>query len=237
MIKVSINTEQQKELERFRVLASSKDSEKALMLLLSSEGKNVSQISKALKRNPHTVRDWLKRYNLDGIKGLGRKYSPGRPDEKRAILKAHIKEILLDSPVKHGYQDHVWSVPLIVCDAASKLDLSVSGDTVTRALKVMGYSYKRPSKTVPARAPAKNEKAEMVQTMIEGIKGMLSKEETEIYALDESHFSTEPYLVRGWFKKRWPPQNRNKLQARKSHILWVLKSGDSEILLEEIKAI
>ncbi len=237
MIKVSINTEQQKELERFRVLASSKDSEKALMLLLSSEGKNVSQISKALKRNPHTVRDWLKRYNIDGIKGLGRKYSPGRPDEKRAILKAHIKEILLDSPVKHGYQDHVWSVPLIVCDAASKLDLSVSGDTVTRALKVMGYSYKRPSKTVPARAPAKNEKAEMVQTMIEGIKGMLSKEETEIYALDESHFSTEPYLVRGWFKKRWPPQNRNKLQARKSHILWVLKSGDSEILLEEIKAI
>ncbi len=237
MIKVSIDTEQQKELERFRALASSKDSEKALMVLLSSEGKNVSQISKALKRNPHTVRDWLKRYNIDGIKGLGRKYSPGRPDEKRAILKAHIKEILLDSPVKHGYQDHVWSVPLIVCDAASKLDLSVSGDTVTRALKVMGYSYKRPSKTVPARAPAKNEKAEMVQTMIEGIKGILSKGETEIYALDESHFSTEPYLVRGWFKKRWPPQNRNKLQARKSHILWVLKSGDSEILLEEIKAI
>jgi len=237
MIKVSIDTEQQKELERFRALASSKDSEKALMVLLSSEGRNVSQISKALKRNPHTVRDWLKRYNIDGIKGLGRKYSPGRPDEKRAKLKAHIKEILLDSPVKHGYQDHVWSVPLIVYDAASKLDLSISGDTVTRALKVMGYSYKRPSKTVPARAPTKNEKAEMVQTMIEGIKDILSKGETEIYALDESHFSTEPYLVRGWFKKRWPPQNRNKLQARKSHILWVLKSGDSEILLEEIKAI
>jgi len=33
-------------------------------------------------------------------------------------------------------------------------------------------------------------------------KDRLSKGETEIYALDESHFSTEPYLVRGWFKKR-----------------------------------
>ena len=103
MIKVSINAEQQKEIKRFRTLASPKDSEKALMVLLSSEGENVSRISKALKRNPHTVRDWLKRYNLDGIKGLGRKYSPGRPNEKRAKLKAHIKEILLDSPVKHGY--------------------------------------------------------------------------------------------------------------------------------------
>jgi len=237
MIKVSISSEQKKELEQFRTLASSKDSEKALMVLLSSEGKKVSQIADTLKRNPHTVRDWLKRYNGAGIKGLSRKYSPGRPDDKRTKLKAHIKEILPDSPVEHGYQDHVWSVPLIVHDAASKLNLSVSGDTVTRALHAMGYSYKRPSKAVPARAPDKKEKAERIQAMIKEIKGILSKGETEIYALDESHFSTEPYLVRGWFKKRWPPQNRDKLSQRKSHILWVLKSGDTEILLEEIKAI
>lgn len=237
MIKVSLNKEQQKELKQFRSLASSGDSEKALMVLLSSDGKKVSQIAKILKRNPHTVRDWLKRYNVSGLKGLSRKYSSGRPDEKRAKLKAHIQEILGDSPVEHGYQDHVWSVPLIVHDAALKLDLSVSGDTVTRALNTMGYSYKRPTKAVPARAPDKKEKAERVKSMIEEIKGILSKGKTEIYALDESHFSTEPYLVRGWFKKRWPPPDRDKLQKGKSHILWMLKSGDTEVLLEEVKTI
>jgi transposase len=237
MIKVSITKEQQKELAQFRSLASSKNSEKALMVLLSSEGKKVSQIAQTLKRNPHTVRDWLKRYNNAGLKGLNRKYSPGRPDEKRAKLKEHIQEVLGDSPVEHGYQDHVWSVPLIVHDAALKLDLSVSGDTVTRALKAMGYSYKRPTKTVSARAADKKEKTERVKVMVEEIKGILSKGETEIYALDESHFSTEPYLVRGWFKKRWPPQNRDKLQKGKSHILWMLKSRDTEVLLEEVKTI
>ena len=237
MITVSINKEKRLELARFRALASSKNSEKALIVLLSSEGKSVSQIADTLKRNPHTVRDWLKRYNADGLKGLSRKYSPGRPDEKRAKLKNHIREILRDSPVDHGYKDQVWSVPLIVYDAASKLNLSVSGDTVTRALNDMGYSYKRPTKTVPARAPTKKEKAERIQSMIEEIKDILSEGDTEIYALDESHFSTEPYLVRGWFKKRWPPQNRDKLQERKSHILWMLKSGDTKILLEEIQTI
>ena len=237
MIKVSITKEQQKELKQFRSLASSKDSEKALMVLLSSEGEKVSQIAKTLKRNPHTVRDWLKRYNANGLKGLSRRYSPGRPDEKRAKLKAHIQEVLGDSPVDHGYQDHVWSVPLIEHDAALKLGLSVSGDTVTRALNDMGYSYKRPAKTVPARAPDKKEKAERVKSMIEEIKGILSKGETEIYALDESHFSTKPYLVRGWFKKRWPPQDRDKLQEGKSHILWMLKFGNTEVLLEEVKTI
>ena len=235
LITVSITKEQRKELEQFRISASSKNSEKALMVLLSSEGKKVSQIAKTLKRNPHTVRDWLKRYNAAGLKGLNRKYSPGRPDEKRAKLKAHIREIIDDSPVEHGYKDHVWSVPLIVHDAAAKLNLSVSKDTVIRALNSMGYSYKRPSKTVPARAPTKEEKAKKIQAMIEEIKAILSKGETEIYALDESHFSTEPYLVRGWFKKKWPPQNRDKLQKRKSYILWALESGNTKVLLEEIK--
>lgn len=237
MIKVSINKEQRKDLEKFRSLSSSKNSEKALMVLLSSEGKKVSQIARVLKRNPHTVRDWLKRYNAHGIAGLNRKYSPGRPDEKRAKLKEHIQKILPDSPTKHGYQDHVWSVPLIVYDAKSKINLSISGDTVTRALNAMGYTYKRPSKTVPARAPDKEEKVERVQSMIEEIKTILAKGETEIYALDESHFSTEPYLVRGWFKKRWPPQDRDQLQKGKSHILWCLKFGDTEVLLEKVKAL
>jgi len=83
MIKVSINKGQKKELERYRKLASSKDSEKALMILLNSDGLGVIQIAKILKRNPHTIRDWLKRYIASGIKGLDRKYSPGRPDKKR----------------------------------------------------------------------------------------------------------------------------------------------------------
>ena len=46
MIKVSINKKQQKDIERFRCLASSKDSEKALMVLLSSEGKKFPKLLK-----------------------------------------------------------------------------------------------------------------------------------------------------------------------------------------------
>ena len=235
MIKVTLSKEEKKELEQFRTLASSKDSEKALMVLLNAEGQKVSQIAKGLKRNPHTVRLWLKRYKEEGIKGLSRRYSPGRPDRKRIRVKAHIGEIIGHSPTDYGYQEYVWTVPLIVHDIKVRLSLTVSSDTVTRALKDMGYSYKRPTKTVPVRAPDKQEKAQKIQSMVKEIKALLSKGETVIYALDESHFSTEPYLVRGWFKKRWPPQDSNKFQKRKSHVLWMLKSGNTAILLEKIK--
>lgn len=80
------------------------------------------------------------------------------------------------------------------------------------------------------------EKKIKIDSIVAGIQSLLAESDTEIYALDESHFSTEPYLVRGWFKKRWPSQDRDE-QARKSHILWMLEFHDTKILLEEIKTI
>ena len=83
IVKIQLSDKQRKELENFRRQASSKDSEKALMVLMNADGKSAPHIAKLLKRHPHTVRDWLNRYKACGIKGLNRKYSPGRPNEKR----------------------------------------------------------------------------------------------------------------------------------------------------------
>jgi transposase len=225
------------ELENFRRQASSKDSEKALMVLMNAEGRSVPQVAKLLKRYPHTVRDWLKRYQAYGIKGLKREFSPGRPNDKRKKLMKYIETIISDPPTIHGYQENTWTVLLIAHAAKRDLNMEVSKDTVIRALKDMGYTYKRPAKTVPGTASSPEEKRTAIRQIVSEILELVKRKDCEIYALDESHFSTEPYLVQGWFKKRWPPQDSNKLQARKSHILWMLKSGDSEILLEEVKAI
>ncbi len=235
MIKIQLTIEQRKELERFRHQVSSKDSEKILMVLMNAEGKSVADISSILKRNPHTVRDWLKRYSADGLPGLSRKYSPGRPNDKRNLVKERIKEIIGNSPEKYGYMDSVWTVPLIAHDIKESLNISASNDTVIRALKNMGYTYKRPSKKVPPNAPTREEKVKSIKKMIGKIEELVIDEDSVIYALDESHFSTEPYIVQGWFFKRWPPQNSHKQKERKSHILWMLEFEDTKVLLEKIE--
>ncbi len=234
MIRVSINKDQKEELEKIRSTASNKNSEKALMVLLSAEGMSVAQISQQLKRHPHTIRDWLKRYNSNGINGLNRNYSPGRPAQKRIETEDHIEKIINSSPIKQGYREHVWSVPLITHHINIKLSQKISQDTVKRALKKLGYVYKRPSKSVPARAPSKEEKQKRIESIIKEIKKLMKESDTEIYTLDESHFSTEPYIVQGWFKKRAPAQNRIELQTRERYNLWIIKSKNKEILLETI---
>jgi len=237
LIKVQLSEEHRKELELFRRHASAKDSEKALMVLLSSDGETVKQIARTLRRNPHTVRDWLKRYQAQGVAGLARRFSPGRPGDKRIQLMQYIAIVISEPPASHGYQDAAWSVPLIAYHVNNKLGLDVSRDTVVRALKSMGYSYKRPSKTVPGTAPSPEEKRIAVSQIVEQIKALIQKKNCVVYALDESHFSTEPYLVQGWFKKRWPPQDSNEQKKRKSYVLWMLESGDTKILLEKVQKV
>ena len=235
MIKVELTQEQRNEIENFRRQASSKDTEKALMVLMSADGRSVGDISTILKRNPHTVRDWLKRYQRKGLAGLSREYSPGRPDEKRNKVKERIEVLVPNLPSHYGYMDNVWTVPLIAHDINKRFNIPVSTDTVIRALKNLGYSYKRPSKTLPPQAPSRGEKIAAVEKIVEDVRKITQDQESVIYALDESHFSTEPYLVQGWFKKRWPPWDTNFPKKGKSHILWLLESPHTKILLEKIK--
>lgn len=236
MIKIQLNDFQRQELENLRFQASSKDSEKALMILLSADGKSVPKIANIVKRNPHTVRDWLKRYKDIGITGLSRKFSPGRPGEKRELVKKHIKEIIKFSPEHYSYTDTVWTVPLIAHDISKEIDIHVSEDTVTRALKNLGYSYKRPSKKpVENEKLSREDKVGLIRKMVSEIEKVITQKDIVIYSLDESHFSNEPYLTRGWFFKRWPPQDTDTKKKRKSHLLWMLESKNKKILLEEVE--
>ncbi|MFH1252087.1 MAG: helix-turn-helix domain-containing protein, partial [bacterium] len=66
MIRVILSYEEKMKLIKLREGSISEHSEKALMVLLSNEGKSPQEIGKLLQRNPHTVRDWLKRYKNEG---------------------------------------------------------------------------------------------------------------------------------------------------------------------------
>ena len=235
MIIVQLSDSNKKELEEYRKQASSNNSEKSLMILMSNEKKSPVKIGATLKRNPHTVRLWLKRYIKSGIKGLQRRYSLGRPRTKRDKIAPVVQKLMKSSPLDYGYQDRVWTIPLIVHYLKEKHDLNVSEDTVTRYLNESGYSFKRPAKTVSAKSPSKEEKRVAVSKIISEIQDLQQTEEFEVLALDESHFSNEPYLVRGWQKKRWPPSDSKFTEAGASHILWLLEFPHMQVLLEIIR--
>lgn len=231
MIRISLTQAERERLIRLREGGISEHSEKILMVLLSDQGKSPVEISEQLQRNPHTVRDWLKRYQTNGIAGFQREYSPGRPDNARQSIISVIKEIIEESPSEYGFIANSWTAQLLV-DHLKALGIDSSIDTVKRALKDLGYTYKRPSKTVPKTAFSREEKRNHMLQLVSRIKAELQQEDCEIFALDETCFSTDPYVNRGWIK-RGEKKTSHPVSTRQTNPVWCLKSKNKAYVLEE----
>jgi transposase len=231
MIRASLTQEQISELKKYRATAQSENAERALMVLLSHDGKSPITIAKDLKRHPHTVRDWLKRYNEHGIDGLQRKFAPGKTPALRLSVAKEVVGVIEKSPEEFGYPVSLWTTNLLAQWLRDHRDIKTSHDTIERALKSCDYTYRRASRK-PPRVQSKHEQKleikKMVNQIITNINGP-----AQVLALDESHFSTEPYVVSGWQKKLWPPTGSNSKKARENISIWRIEFGNTKILLEK----
>ena len=198
MIRISLNEEEKAALTQLRRSQKSNLGERAHYVLLSDTGKSVSEIAQHLSRNGHTIRLWLKRYLEEGITGLKTKKAPGRPAKKASAIELKVQALLDKSPQDYGYQEAGWQINLLR-DWFSKQGIDACDNTIVKSLNKLGYVYKRFSKTLPANAPTPEQKKSRVNEIVAEIS-KLPAADVEIMFVDESHFSNQPYVNRGWFK-------------------------------------
>lgn len=235
MIKITLSEDQVRELREIRRKTDDPRNERALAVLMSNDGKSPASIVIHLKRHYNTIIEWLNRYRKYGVAGLNRRYSPGRPSERNAILKPLLEECLDRQPSDYGYPEQFWDTKLFQRLCEEKTGRCFSIDTIERALHDAGYVYKRPRKAVPENAPSKKEKKATILATIEEIKQILEKEETEILVLDEAHFSTEPYVIRGWQKRGEPFFPKDTFEKRERHSIWSIQYQQLTFYLEKIR--
>jgi len=232
MIRIKLTNQEKHQLEKLREGSVSEHSEKALMVLLNHEGKSPVEIGSVLRRNPHTVRDWLKRYIVNGVEGFRRKTSPGRPAVVRNASKGIIKEIIEKCPSDYGFYSNYWTAQLIVEYLKENKGIHSSIDTVKRTLKQLGYTFKRPTKSVTEDTLSEEEKREKVQKMIEHIQPIIDSKSCEIFSVDESHFTTDPFITRGWIK-RGEKKTSHYGPSREKNPVWCIKFKNKAYLFQE----
>jgi transposase len=198
MIRICLNGEEKTALTRLRGAQKSNIGERAHYVLLSDTGKSVSEIAKHLSRNGHTVRLWLKRYLEEGLTGLKTKKPPGRPAKKAPAIELQVQKLLDKSPQDYGYQEAGWQINLLR-DWFAKQGIHACDNTIVKSLNKLGYVYKRFSKTLPENAPTPAQKQARISEIV-GEISKLSATDIEIMFVDESHFTNQPYVNRGWFK-------------------------------------
>lgn len=232
-LRISLDEKEKSELRDLRRKHADYRSERALMVLLNSDGETAPKIARKLNRNPHTVRTVLRRYIERGVDGLRRRRSPGRPAVVGNKAKPILEEILQKTPQDYKHPQQCWTKELLIEVCEKEFGVRISKRSMVRVLHAAGYSWKRPQKTTPAHAPSKESKKAAVEELIGELSELLHEEDTEVFILDESHFSTEPYLFKGWFKKgeRFFPQHTEK--TGELHCVWRVESKNARFLLEK----
>ena len=148
-------------------------------------------------------------------------------------LIPHLSEYLAKSPRDFGWGEDVWSVKVLMAQFEKENGFAISRYTIIRALCDEGFTAKRAKKTTPAHAPSKEEKLLRVQKIASEIAGLRCNGDVDVMFLDESHFSTDPYVVRGWSRRGQPFFPPDASETRELHDIWGIRSGKRWFLLED----
>ena len=88
-----------------------------------------------------TLRDWVIRFNEQGPDGLVNIPSPGAPPKLDNTHRAYLARIVEEGPIPAVHGVVRWRACDLIMRLYDEFALSVSDDTVYRALKDLGYSH------------------------------------------------------------------------------------------------
>ena len=150
MLRAKVELEARKELEAAINKADNPKWFRRLKVVdLSAQGYSSPQIGNLFDLSPHTVRDYIKRYNRGGLKGLQPDYGPGRPAEI-TLSNDELAEVLQRSPSqfeKLNTGARNWNQKLMRQYLWHYHQIKVSQGAISGTFKRLGLPWNRAKKS------------------------------------------------------------------------------------------
>jgi putative transposase len=127
-----------------RLAKRAKDSGQARRLLALAavlDGASREEAAKAGGMDRQTLRDWVIRFNELGPEGLINRPSPGCPGKLCPEHKRYLARLIDDGPMPAVDGVVRWRGCDLIMRLHDEFGISVSDDTVYRALKELGFSH------------------------------------------------------------------------------------------------
>jgi transposase len=201
MIFVHLTDEQRDELERVRRQAVGRVAMRAHMVLMSDRGYPVPFIAVIHDCGLDVVRNWLHRYEREGVAGLEDEPRSGRPP-KDPLGPNIVDAQAHNSPECSGLVQSCWTVRLLAAFLAVRFRLVLSYSTVRRYLKATDWRWGRP-RLAPASVlrRKRDPETEVKLAAIQGALTMVAKGVGHLLYLDECDLHLLPVIRAMWMKK------------------------------------
>ena len=137
--------------------AQGREVRRAQALLWLAAGEPVQDVARRLTVSRQMIYALVERYEsrreFPVLERIQDAEHPGRPASKRLLAAAEVQDLLKHPPADYGYRGHVWTTGMLKTQIEKKHAISVSGDTVQRALYAIDYRCKRPRYVLARRDP------------------------------------------------------------------------------------
>lgn len=196
MIQVRALSEAERaELKRMARREVGRVSERARMVLLSARGYSVPSIAGVFECSAATVRQWLARFESEGVAGLRDRPRSGRPRKADAAARATMRREIERSPEEAGYPTGAWTVPTLRQLLAEQHGVAVSPATIRRVLVAEGYRWRRPRHCLPRDPDAARKMWALYERVVGAPAG------AAILCADECDVHSLPVLRAMWMRR------------------------------------
>ncbi len=118
------------------------------MVLLSNDGYSVEVIAKITRKSDDVVRDWLHRFQQNGVAGLIEAPHSGRPPKLTPGIEAFLRECILQSPREFKLKRPGWTTALLAKLVRRLFKVRVTDECIRQHLERIEAVCRRPTWTV-----------------------------------------------------------------------------------------
>src|SRR6266540_5115767 len=205
-----------------RLAKGAKDAAQARRLLAIAavfDGASRTEAAKIGGMDRQTLRDWVIRFNRQGPDGLFNIPSPGVPPKLDATHRAFLARIVEEGPIAAIHGVVRWRACDLIMRLHEEFGLSVSDDTIYRALKNLGFSH------VSARPKAYKQNAEAMEAFkktlprVAEIRAKLAPgTPVEVWFQDEMRVGQKNKLTYRWARKGSRPRAAHDQRTQSTYL-------------------
>lgn len=127
---------------------------RAQMILLASEqGLVAVEIARIVRKNEQTVRNWILRFNAEGLEGLQDAPRAGAPSTVSPAYSQRLSEIVRRRPRSLDLPFSLWTLRRLADFMAEETGIRLSHETVRRLLKKSDITLSRPQHKISSPDP------------------------------------------------------------------------------------
>jgi transposase len=188
--------DEHQELRRMTRQEIGRVSQRAQMVLLSTQRRSVPEIATIFTLHPASVRTWLRRFDTHGPAGLYDAPRSGRPRLLDAEAERTLSRLLCSDPaiVAGGSLTTFWSVAMLTLALMMRLGHYLSPTTLRTSLHRLGLRWGRPRLAMPEKLdPLKALKQWAIAEAV-----LTAGPDTVVLYADESRVMTLPLVRAMW---------------------------------------